>query len=188
MTDPIEEVVVEIPEIETVKSKSMVGLSVIQVTANDNVSNTEQVWDDLRAKVEKVQVQLPAILPPPFVNSDFGDVFEIVFGLYQVPLPNSHEKHTYTPRDLEIFAERIEEELELIDSVARVEFWGNQPERIYVEVDSSDWAQLGITAGQLQDLFQGRNIIFPGGELDTETGRYAINPPDTITLRLDSCE
>ncbi len=180
ITDPIEDVIVEIPEVETVKSKSMVGLSVVQVTAGDAVIETDQVWDDVRAKVDSIRSELPLGSASPFVDSDFGDVYEIVFALYQTPFDGAGG-HTYSPRELEVLAERIEEEIELIDSVARVEFWGNQPERIYVEIDSSDWAKLGITVRQLRDLFRARNIVFPGGELDTAAVRYAINPTGEFT-------
>ncbi len=179
ITDPIEDVIVEIPEIDTVKSKSMVGLSVIQATAGDAITETDQVWDDVRAKVNNIRDRLPAGSAPPFVNSDFGDVFEIVLALYQTP-PKAVE-YSYSPRELEIFAERIEEEIELIDAVARVEFWGNQPEVIYIETNSSDWAKLDVTAAELRGLFQARNIVFPGGEIDTSTTRYAINPTGEFT-------
>jgi len=179
ITDPIEDVVLEIPDIDIVESKSMVGLSIVKVTAGDAVTETDQVWDDVRAKVDSVRAQLPLGSAPPFVNSDFGDVYEIAFALYQKPPSDSD--HVYSPRDLEKIAERIEEQVERIDSVARVEFWGNQPERIYVEFDSSEWAKLGIAAGELRDLFQARNIVFPGGELDTEDARYAITPTGEFT-------
>jgi multidrug efflux pump subunit AcrB len=158
----------------------MVGLSVVQVSASDAVIETDQVWDDVRAKVDSIRSELPFGSAPPFVDSDFGDVYEIVFALYQIPFDGTGG-HTYSPRELEALAERIEEEIELIESVARVEFWGNQPERIYVEIDSSDWAKLGITTGQLRDLFLARNIVFPGGELDTADARYAINPTGEFT-------
>ncbi|MGI9303676.1 MAG: efflux RND transporter permease subunit, partial [Gammaproteobacteria bacterium] len=181
ITDPIEDVIVEIAEVDTVKSKSMVGLSVVQATIGDAVDDTDQVWDDVRAKVESVRPTLPASAFPPFVNSDFGDVYEIVFALYQIPLEGTNAAHVYTPRELEVLAERIEEEIELIDSVARVELWGAQSERIYVEVDSADWARLAITTNQLRDLFQARNIVFPGGEFDTESARYAVNPTGEFT-------
>ena len=180
ITDPIEDIIVEIAEVETVKSKSMVGLSVIQVSAADAVMDTDQVWDDVRAKVESIRGELPVGSAPPFVNSDFGDVYEIVFALHQAPLDGAGN-YSYSPRELEKLAKRIEEEIELIDSVARVEFWGKQPERIYVEFDSADWARLEINTKQLKQLFQARNIIFPGGELNTADARYAINPTGEFT-------
>ena len=182
VTDPLEEVIVEIPEIVTVESKSTVGLSIIQVTASDEVIETDQVWDDVRAKVLAAQSELPIGTGRSLVNSDFGDVNEIVLAMHQEVVPEgANADYVYTPRQLEEFAERIEEEVELLDSVARVEMWGVQPERIYVEVDSSDWAKLGITAGELQTLFEARNIVHPGGEFDTEDGRYSINPTGEFT-------
>ena len=182
ITDPLEKTIVQIAEVDTVKSKSMVGLSVIQVTADDAVTDTDQVWDDVRAKVRAVQHRLPSGSDPPFVDSDFGDVYEIVLALYQVPLPGEQViDRPYTPRQLEVIAERIEDEIELLEPVARMDFWGVQAERIYVEVDSADWAKINVTANQLRDLFEARNIIHPGGELDTERGRYTINPTGEFT-------
>ena len=174
ITDPLEKVIVEISEIAEVESKSMPGFSVIQVAAADRVANPEQVWDDLRAKV--AAVRLSQGVPSPWVDADFGDVYEIVYALYPIALGSSSEARRYTPRELEVLAERIEDDIEILPSVARVEFWGNQEERIYVEFDSSDLAKFDLTAGQLGALFEARNIVLPGGELDTDEARYAVEP------------
>ena len=177
ITDPLEAAISEISEVDTIKSKSLVGTSIIQVTLDDAIQDTDQIWDDLRAKIRLAQGKLPLGAGRPFVNSDFGDVFEIVFAVYQTPLPGKQKiEKVYGFRQLEKFAERIEDQLELIDSVAKVEFWGVQPERIYVEVDSADLAKLEITPSGLRNIFEARNIVAPGGELDTDRGRYAISP------------
>ena len=68
-----------------IPEKSMVEISIIKVTAADAVNETEQVWDDVRAKVDAARALLPISAAPPFVNSDFGDVYEIVFALHQIP-------------------------------------------------------------------------------------------------------
>lgn len=182
ITDPLEKAIAEIAEVDEIKSISLVGLSIIEVTVDDNVSNTDQVWDDVRAKVQPVRTRLPQGTNPPFVNSDYGDVYAVVLALYQIPIPGQDRiERPYTPRQLEIFAELIEDELELIPSVAKVEFWGVQPERIYVEVDSADWAKINVTASQLRDIFEARNIVEPGGELDTDRVRYAVVPTGEFT-------
>ena len=176
ITDPLEEVLAQVAEIDKMRSKSMTGISVIQLTTEDRIKNTDQVWDDVRAKVESVQAQLPPGAEHSFVNSDFGDVYEIVFALHQIPLQGDNGiEHSYTPRELERFAERIEDELQLIAAVGKVDFWGVQQEQIYIEVDSADWAKLAVTPNDLRDIFAARNIVDPGGELDTERARYAIN-------------
>ncbi len=176
ITDPLEEVLAQIAEIDKMRSKSMTGISVIQLTAGDRITNTDQVWDDVRAKVESVQAKLPPGSERAFVNSDFGDVYEIVYALHQVPLQEGADiGDPYTARELDLFAERIEDELQLIGAVGKVDFWGVQQERIYIEVDSNDWARLAVTPQDLHDIFAARNIVDPGGELDTERARYAVN-------------
>ena len=85
ITDPLEEVLAQIPEIAKMRSKSMTGISVIQLTAGDEVKDTDQVWDDVRAKVDTEQARLPPGSDRSFVNSDFGDVYEIVLAMYQTP-------------------------------------------------------------------------------------------------------
>ena len=174
ITDPVEEIVVEIAEVDSIESTSLVGASIVKVTTDDWVTDTDQVWDEVRAKVQSVHSKLPQSASPPFVFSDYGDVYPICFALYQSPVPT--DAQPYSPRQLELFAENIEERLELLNDVARVDFWGVQPERIFVEVDSADWAKIGLTTRQLRSLFEARNIVEPGGELDTEQGRYAVNP------------
>lgn len=137
VTDPLEDAIAEIAEVDLITSKSMVGISIIKVTAEDRVTDTDQVWDEVRAKVMPVQQTLPRGTGPPFVFSDFSDVYPVCLALRQTPAPGHNRiERTYTRRELELFAERIEEEIKLLDSVARVDFWGVQPERIYVEVDS----------------------------------------------------
>ena len=177
VTDPLEAAASEIGEVATITSKSLVGLSIIEITLDDTIDTTDQVWDDLRAKIRAVEDTLPTGVGRPYVNSDFGDVYEIVFALYQQPLDGQDETaRSYTPRQLEIYAEQIGHELELIEAVGKVDLWGIQPERIYVEVDSADLANLDLTTSDLAQTFRARNIVTPGGELNTSRGRFAVAP------------
>lgn len=65
--------------------------------------------------------------------------------------------------------------------MGKVDFWGVQDERIYIEVDSADWAKLALTPRDLRAVFEARNIVTPGGELNTRTARYAINTSGEFT-------
>ena len=108
ITDPLEKVIAQITEVDVIESKSMVGLSVIQIAVDDRVTNTDQVWDEIRAKVNTVKSKLPLGSEPPFVNSDFGDVYEIVIALHQVPLDGQQDiEHPYSPREFEIYAVKL---------------------------------------------------------------------------------
>jgi len=55
VTDPLEDTIAGIAEVDSITSKSMVGISIIEVTAEDQVTNVDQVWDEVRAKVVPVQ-------------------------------------------------------------------------------------------------------------------------------------
>lgn len=177
IADPLEEIIGKMSEVDRIISKSIVGKSIIQVFLEDYVKEPEQVWNSMRARVARVQSGLPGDAGQPFFNSDFGDVYEILFALYQVPPADKTSiTHPYSFRDLEILAEAIEEDLEIIDTVAKVGIWGRQKEQIYVEVDSADWAKLDITESRLLEIFRARNIVIPGGEFDTATNRYTVKP------------
>lgn len=177
VTDPLEAAISEMPEVARITSRSIVGQSIILVLLEDEITDADQVWDDMRAKVQRARARLPDDAGRPVVNSDFGDVYEILFAIYQVPVAGRTSiERPYSARELEVYAEQIEDELELIDEVARVDIWGRQPERIFVEIDSADWAKLDLTASQLRRVFESRNILIPGGQFDTATSRYTIKP------------
>ncbi len=49
-------------------------------------------------------------------------------------------------------------------------------EAVYVETDLATWSQLDLTIDQLQQLLESRNIVAPGGEIETDIGRYSVKP------------
>ena len=131
VTDPLEDVIYGMEDVDTITSTSRVGYSRIDIELGDWISESEvdQVWDELRSKIQPVTAQLPQGCGQPFVNSDFGDVSAVVLALY--PRPGSHgEEEPYTYRELEIFAEDLEDVLKEIESVGRVDIYGAPKEVI----------------------------------------------------------
>ena len=70
----------------------------------------------------------------------------------------------------------MKDELRLLDGVAKAEKYGVVDEAIYVETDMGTWSQLGLTTDQLQRLTEARNIVAPGGNIDTQAGRFSVKP------------
>ncbi|MEE8105927.1 MAG: efflux RND transporter permease subunit [Planctomycetota bacterium] len=182
VTDLIEKQVNQIDGIKDIISDSRVALSVIQVDLADEwpAGDIPQQWDEVRAKVNDIVAQLPDGCHKPWVNSDFGDVYSSCYAVFQRPPEGGwtpeNERYRYSPRQLEIYCEQIEDEFLTLDDVSKVDFWGVQSERIYVEVDAADWAQLAFTPDQLGTLFDAQNIISPGGRIDTERSAFAFTP------------
>ncbi|MFW2387023.1 MAG: efflux RND transporter permease subunit, partial [Polyangiales bacterium] len=167
ITDPIEKVVQEIPQLDWVNSESRTGVSVIYVNIREEFKLMRPIWDDLRRKVESVEPNLPEDINGPFVNDEFGDVFPIMFSM-------TGDGFSYM--ELKEIADDLRDELLRIKSVAKVDIMGAQEERLFVEYNNAVLSQLGMTPKFLKDSLQQRNIIQPGGEIDVANETIALEP------------
>jgi len=179
ITDPLEEAINSIDEIDILRSTTTTGVSTIYVDAEDTVSpeTIDNVWDKVRARVARVEMPESGITPG--VNDEYGDTYVLLLGVYQIPLAGEKtidEANRYTPRQLDIISEKIKDQLRLLDGVAKSEQYGVQEEAIYVETNMESWSQLALTSAKLGGLSEARNIVAPGGNLETSEGRYSVKP------------
>jgi multidrug efflux pump subunit AcrB len=179
VTDPLEEVLDGIEEVDVLRSTSTNGQSTIYVDLDESLSPSvvDQVWDKVRARVKNVEMPESHIVP--IVNDEFGDTSVILFAVYQQPLPGHAEvdpQHAYSPRELDVFSDRVRDALRLLPGVAKVQRFGVQEEAIYLETDAGAWSQLNLTSPQLRFLAASRNIIESGGTIDTADGRFFVQP------------
>ncbi|WP_168564833.1 efflux RND transporter permease subunit [Crateriforma spongiae] len=179
VTDKLEEKIVSLEEVETLRSTSKTGQSIIFVELNDDIhpSDIQNVWDKVRARVE--QAEMPEDSVEPVVNDEFGDTAVLLLAIHQKPLDGDADilpENRYTPRQLEQFAELIEDELRLLPGVAKVDKFGIQKEAVYIQTDLGNWAQQSLTTSRLKRLASERNIIKPGGQLSTDDGFFTVKP------------
>lgn len=167
ITDPIERVVQEIPELDYVSSTSRVGASVVMVNISDQYTDMQPIWDDLRRKVDSIRGDLPDGIVGPDVNDEFGDVYAQIFTL---------TTDGYSYREMKDIADDVRDELLRLDDVAKVDILGAQDERVFVEYNNARLARLGLSAGALRELLAQRNIIMPGGDIDIGRENLAIEP------------
>ena len=158
VTDKIEKVIQEIPELDAVRSESKTGASIIWVDIQERYTKMRPIWDNLRRKVEKAVPDLPDGIRGPYVNDEFGDVFGILITLIG-------DGFSYS--ELKDVADDVRDELLRLADVAKVEIWGDQEERIFVEYNNARLAELGISPIQLQQMLAAKNIIIPGGDITT---------------------
>jgi len=179
VTKPIEDAVAELDEVDKVRSTTVAGYSSVYVDLEETTSSAgvDNAWDKVRAKVDLVRSKLPDGTRGPVVNTNFGDTAAMILALYQTPLPGKQEiERPYTPRELEIIAERLEDDIKLVDAVALTELYGVQDEVIYLEADAGTWSQIELTTDRLRTLLAARNIVAPGGSIDTPLGRFTVKP------------
>lgn len=158
VTDRLEIAVQQLAQLKEVKSRSMRGLSIIEVEIKDKYQKKElpQVWDELRRKVGDAQSELPPGAGPSIVNDDFGDVYGIFFAV-------SGEGYTYA--EIKDFVDMLRKELLLVKGVAKVAVHGDQTEAIYVEMSPRKMSQLGINPAMIHAALQSRNLVSDSGKV-----------------------
>ncbi len=167
VTDKLEKTIQEIPQLDFIAITSKTGVSEIFVNVQERERKMRPIWDDLRRKVERASRDLPEGVIGPFVNDEFGDVFGTILTL-------TGEGFTYA--ELEDVSDQVRNVLLTIPEVAKVEVQGIQEERIFVEYNNARLAELGISAYQLMNLLESRNIVLPGGDINTGRERIALEP------------
>lgn len=167
ITDKLEKVIQEMPEVDFISSESKTGVSIIYVNILESYKKMRPIWDDLRRKVDSARGDLPDGIRGPFVNDDFGDVFGTILTI-------TGEGYTYA--ELKKVADQVRDELLLIEEVAKVDIYGAQEERIFVEYNNARLAELGLSPYQLEQLLSSRNIVFPGGKVTTEHESIVLEP------------
>lgn len=177
VTRPLEMAIKEISEVDEIESQSRVGLSSILIRLLPDVTDTDLVWTKVRAKIQRVQPTLPDGCLTPNLNTDFGDVSVMLLAMYQTPLPGKTTiSHPYTMRQMDDFLKEVEDQIQEIKMIGKIEKYGLQKEVIYIEADAREWGQLAINARALSQILQNRNIVAPGGVISTPNIDYTLNP------------
>jgi len=179
VADPIEEAIDNMEEVRLIRSTSSSEQSVIFVELEEWLpgAKIDDAWDRVRARVKNVPMPDPAIVP--IVNDEFADSSIILFAVHQKPVEGQSSidpKYAYSDRELDIFSDRIRDELRLLPGVSKVSRHGVKEEAIYIETDEGTWSQLPLTTDSIAALAQSQNIVEPGGRIDLADGRYFVKP------------
>ncbi|MCP5415502.1 MAG: efflux RND transporter permease subunit [Chromatiaceae bacterium] len=167
ISSPLEDVVKGIPELDFVKSESRTGISIMLVNIRESYTDMRPIWDKMRRKIEDAANDLPDGVVGPFINDEFGDVFGIVLTL---------RGEGFSDAEINAIADDVKSELQRLPDVAKVEIFGAQEERIFIQYDNARLTELGISPYQLSQAMAARNIIISGGAFDLGNERIALEP------------
>jgi multidrug efflux pump len=167
VADPIEKKLQELPYFEKVQTYSKPGFTAMQVTFRDSTpaKDVPYLFYLLRKKLVDVQGDLPAGILGPVVNDEFSDVDSILFML-------TGDGADY--KQLKTVAEAFRQRLLKVNGVTKVDMYGAQDERIFVEFSHAKLATLGITPQALFDSLAKQNNIVPAGTVETSAQRVPL--------------
>ncbi|MDN3554376.1 efflux RND transporter permease subunit [Halomonas maura] len=165
ITKPLEESIRAVGEVEEIRSTSMRGRSILHVEIQDRYFDLEQIWDEVRQKVEAARPALPAGTRDPVFDDDFGDVAVVTAALTAEDFPQAEQQE---------IAEHVRAALYGVPGTKQVELLGLQAQRVFIDIAEARLAELGLTPGDLAAQIQRRNIFPPGGVLEAGDQRLAL--------------
>ncbi|MBG7629898.1 MAG: efflux RND transporter permease subunit [Bacteroidetes bacterium] len=168
VTDKIEKLVQELPELKKVTSTSRTGLSVVNIELRMDVKPEElqSVWDRLRRKLSSLQ-GLPSNVHPQLKDDGIGEVFGIAVGI---------TSDGFSYKEVKEYADDLRDKLIRLEDAAKVEINGAQAERVFVKFDNAKLKAYGLTSSTLKNLIQSTNILNSGGEINIEEERIILEP------------
>jgi multidrug efflux pump len=167
VTDRLERTLKETPNLDFLRSFSRAGLTTIFVNLKGSTppQTVPDIWYHVRKSVADMRHTLPAGVVGPGFNDEFGDTFGIIYAF---------TAEGFTHRELRDYVERIRNRLLRVADVTRVEIFGAQDERIFVEFSTKTLAGLGIDRAALIAALQAQNAVSPAGALQTGDEKLAL--------------
>ena len=169
VTDRISRKLQETPAIDFLRSYSRPGESLIFFNIKDSAPSSivPDTWYQVRKKVGDISTQLPQGVQGPFFNDEFGDVYTNIYAL---------EGDGYTPAQLHDYADQLRAELLHVPGVAKVDYFGDQNQHIYIDIPNVQLAKLGISPQQIGQAINEQNAVASTGVLTTADDRVFVRP------------
>ncbi len=169
VTDKIERTLQEVPYADKIRSYSKPGEAqiIFQIKDNSKPGDVPQIWYSVRKKIGDMRGSLPPGVVGPFFNDEFGDVFGVIYAL---------SGQGFSPAELKTQADALRQELLRVPDVAKVELFGAQDEKVYIEISQKKLAQMGLDMGAVLGQLGQQNAVESAGSVQS--------PLDVVQVRV----
>jgi multidrug efflux pump len=169
VTDKLERTLQEVPYADKIRSYSKPGESqiIFQIKDSSKPTDVPNVWYSVRKKIGDIRYTLPPGVQGPFFNDDFGDVYGVIYAL---------DAPGFTPAEVKKFADDVRQQLLRVADVAKVEQFGVQDEKIFIEIPQKRLAQLGLDVGSVLAQLSQENAVENAGAVQA--------PLDVLQVRI----
>ncbi len=167
VTDKLEKKLQETPGIDEISSYSKPGETLIILKLRESTSpkDVPTSWYQVRKKIGDIAGTLPPGVVGPFFNDEFGDTYGSIFAL-------SGDGFNYA--EVKEYADFVRQRLLKVPSVAKVELFGVQDEKLVIEFSHKKFAQLGIPIETIANQIATQNSVESTGVLVTPTDNLQV--------------
>ncbi|MEX3812645.1 efflux RND transporter permease subunit [Paraburkholderia sp. BR13439] len=169
ITDRIGRQLQAAPYVDNIKSYSRPGESMIFFAMKDSapVKEVPETWYQVRKKIGDIAATLPKGTIGPFFNDEFGDVYTNIYAL---------EGDGFSPAQLHDYADKLRTVLLRVPGVAKVDYFGDPDQHIFVEISNAQLTRLSISPQQLAQAIDAQNAVAPVGTITTADDRVFVRP------------
>ena len=174
ITFKIEEKIREIGEVEDIWSHSKSGAAIVHLELEDwvDADDIPRIWKALRNRIDDLEPELPQGTIGPFVNDEFGLTAVATVAIWG---------DGFSLEDLRRVARDARRQLDGLGGVQKIETFGVQQERIFLDTSNVRLARLGIQPGVIVETLRTQNILLPGGVINADGQNIVIEPSGTFS-------
>lgn len=164
VTRPIEKEINTIAEVDNIKSTSVQDYSTIIVEFTSD-TDIEDALTKVKDAVDRAKPDLPELQTDP-------NVFEMNFS--EFPILNINLSGNYSMEELNDYAEYLEEEIEKIPQISKVDIRGIDEKELKINVDPYQMEARQVNFGDIENAIRSENITLSGGSVKEGNIRRSI--------------
>ena len=156
ITRPLEKEINTISEVDNIKSTSVQDHSTIIVEFSPETA-IEDALTKVKDAVDRAKPELPSDL-----KTD-PNIFEL--NLSEFPIMNINLSGDYSLEELEDYAEYLEDEIEKVAEVSKVEIRGLDKKEVRINVDPYKMEAVKVNFGDIENAITAENVSLSGGNI-----------------------
>ena len=167
ITDPLEKKLKGLSDLESIKSSSGESFSSI-VLEFDTKVDIDTALQKVRDKVASAKSEMPA-------DAKDSEIQEISFSDFPIMVVNISGPFGLV--ELKQMAETLQDDLEGIDGVLRVDLSGGRENEVQLLVDAKRLKAFGLTFDDVARTLKSENLTMPGGTIELGASNYMVRVP-----------
>ncbi len=171
--DPMEKKLQELPYLDRIETYAKPGFLAMAVTLKDTTPPVlvPTLFYQLRKKLYDVKPDLPAGVKGPAVNDEYGDVDSVLYAV-------TGDGADY--RQLDRVVEVLRQRLVRTPDAVKVNVYGNQDRKIFVEFSQAKLANLRIPPQAIFDSVAKENAVSDAGAFETSSARVRVQVAQSL--------
>ncbi len=157
----------QLDHFEKVVTYARQGYAGMTISVKGGTSHEDQreAWYQARKKFSDVKLELPDGVIGPIFNDEYGDVTGLLYAV---------KADGISQWELSDTSEDIKRRLLKVPMVKKVDVYGKQAKKVYVEFSNERLAALGITPLMIAESLHNQNSLLASGQVDTHTDRVMV--------------